>query len=100
MMGDLSDKNSLNTTFIACDEENPFERDMQEMERDSEDAFFEDDEEEEQELTLALEQELYRVLEEKLAWLDTLPEPEPVPMQRMIPGGAVSASCFPVSFPQ
>ena len=39
----------------------------------------EDDEEEEQELTLALEQELYRVLEEKLAWLDTLPEPEPVP---------------------
>lgn len=46
-MGDLSDKNSLNTTFIACDEENPFERDMQEMERDSEDAFFEDDEEEE-----------------------------------------------------
>lgn len=38
----------------------------------------EDDEEEEPELTLALEQELYRVLEEKLAWLDTLPEPEPV----------------------
>lgn len=44
-MGDLSDKNSLNTAFMMCDEENPFERDMQEMERDSEDAFFEDDEE-------------------------------------------------------
>lgn len=38
-MGDLSDKNSLNTAFMVCDEENPFERDMQDMERDSEDAF-------------------------------------------------------------
>lgn len=46
-MEDLSDKNSLNTAFMVCDEENPFERDMQEMERDSENAFFEDDEEEE-----------------------------------------------------
>ena len=45
----------------------------------------EDDEEEEQELTLALEQELYRVLEEKLAWLDTLPEPEPVPYAKNDP---------------
>ena len=45
----------------------------------------EDDEEEEQELTLALEQELYRVLEEKLAWLDTLPEPEPVPYAKNYP---------------
>ena len=45
----------------------------------------EDDEEEEPELTLALEQELYRVLEEKLAWLDTLPEPEPVPYAKNDP---------------
>ena len=45
----------------------------------------EDDEEEEQELTLALEQELYRVLEEKLAWLDTLPEQEPVPYAKNDP---------------
>lgn len=45
----------------------------------------EDDEEEETELTLALEQELYRVLEEKLAWLDTLPEPEPVPYAKNDP---------------
>ena len=45
----------------------------------------EDDEEEEPELTLALEQELYRVLEEKLAWLDTLPEPEPVPYAKTDP---------------
>lgn len=44
-----------------------------------------EDEEEEQELTLALEQELYRVLEEKLAWLDTLPEPEPVPYAKNDP---------------
>lgn len=45
----------------------------------------EDDEEEEPELTLALEQELYQVLEEKLAWLDTLPEPEPVPYAKNDP---------------
>lgn len=45
----------------------------------------EDDEEEELELTPALEQELYRVLEEKLAWLDTLPEPEPVPYAKNDP---------------
>ena len=45
----------------------------------------EDDEEEEPELPLALEQELYRVLEEKLAWLDTLPEPEPVPYAKNDP---------------
>lgn len=45
----------------------------------------EDDEEEEPELTLALEQELYRVLEEKLAWLDTLPEPESVPYAKNDP---------------
>lgn len=45
----------------------------------------EDDEEEEPELTLALEQELYRVLEEKLAWLDTLPEPEAVPYAKNDP---------------
>lgn len=45
----------------------------------------EDDEEEEPELTLALEQELYRILEEKLAWLDTLPEPEPVPYAKNDP---------------
>ena len=45
----------------------------------------EDDEEEEPELTLALEQELYRVLAEKLAWLDTLPEPEPVPYAKNDP---------------
>lgn len=45
----------------------------------------EDDEEEEPELTLALEQELYRVMEEKLAWLDTLPEPEPVPYAKNDP---------------
>ena len=45
----------------------------------------EDVEEEEPELTLALEQELYRVLEEKLAWLDTLPEPEPVPYAKNDP---------------
>ena len=45
----------------------------------------EDDEEEELELTLALEQELYQVLEEKLAWLDTLPEPEPVPYAKNDP---------------
>ena len=45
----------------------------------------EDDEEEELELTPALEQELYQVLEEKLAWLDTLPEPEPVPYAKNDP---------------
>ena len=45
----------------------------------------EDDEEEEPELTLALEQELYQVLEEKLTWLDTLPEPEPVPYAKNDP---------------
>ena len=32
-----------------------------------------------------MEQELYRVLEEKLAWLDTLPEPEPVPYAKNDP---------------
>lgn len=45
----------------------------------------EDDEEEELELTPALEQELYQVLEEKLAWLDTLPEPEAVPYEKNDP---------------
>ncbi|WP_455620172.1 DUF1266 domain-containing protein [Eisenbergiella sp.] len=45
----------------------------------------EDDEEEELELTPALEQELYQVLEEKLAWLDILPEPEPVPYAKNDP---------------
>lgn len=39
----------------------------------------EDDEDEERELDQSLEQELYQVLEEKLAQLDALPEPEPVP---------------------
>ena len=38
-----------------------------------------EDAEEERELDLALEQELYRILEEKLARLNALPEPEPVP---------------------
>lgn len=38
-----------------------------------------EDEDGERELDQALEQELYRVLEEKLAQLDALPEPEPVP---------------------
>lgn len=39
----------------------------------------EEDEEEEPELDLILEQALYQVLEEKLAQLDALPEPEPIP---------------------
>lgn len=39
----------------------------------------EDGEDEEREFDQALEQELYQVLEEKLAQLDALPEPEPVP---------------------
>lgn len=38
-----------------------------------------EDEDDERELDLILEEELYRVLEEKLAQLDALPEPEPVP---------------------
>ena len=41
-----------------------------------------DDEDEERELDQALERELYRVLEETLAQLDALPEPEPVPYAR------------------
>nr|WP_298060233.1 Cas9 inhibitor AcrIIA9 family protein [uncultured Blautia sp.] len=40
-MGDLLDKSSLDSSFMACDEGNPFERDLQ----DSADEFFEDDEE-------------------------------------------------------
>ena len=38
----------------------------------------EDDEDEMQELDQAREEELYQVLENKLAWLDTLPESEPI----------------------
>ena len=37
----------------------------------------EDDDEDDRDLDLALEEELYRVLDEKLAQLETLPEPEP-----------------------
>ena len=42
----------------------------------------EDGEDEERELDQAMERELYQVLEEKLAQLDALPEPEPVPYAR------------------
>lgn len=45
----------------------------------------EDGEDEEPELSLALEQALYQVLEEKLAQLAALPEPEPVPYAKNDP---------------
>lgn len=41
-----------------------------------------DEEEDERELDLALEQELYGVLDEKLAQIETLPEPEPVSYEK------------------
>ena len=42
----------------------------------------EDGEDEDRELDQAMERELYQVLEEKLAQLDALPEPEPAPYAR------------------
>lgn len=45
----------------------------------------EEDEDGEQEFNLALEQELYHILEEKLDQLDALPEPEPVPYAKNDP---------------
>lgn len=45
-------------------------------------AMDEDDEDEEREFNQSLEQGLYRVLEEKMAQIDALPEPEPVPYAR------------------
>ena len=50
-------------------------------------------EEEEVAFSLELEQTLYATLEETMARLEAMPEPEPIPYQKMTPNGSALASC-------